>query len=114
MKWGRLAIAAFGLAAILGCRVKDGMPIRETKVDGYNVSIGINNIGRKILIKQPKQSGTSAVPRMYALDIDNDGRFDEINLGHVPKGHALEQKANLTELERMYQEALRKTGGEER
>lgn len=109
MKLRKLAIA-LGLIGMLGCDIKNRIPPTTTQVEGYNVSVEINKIGRKIMIEPRKQPGILIGPGMYAIDFDNDGRFDEIYLRDLPKGHVLEQKANLAELEKMYQKALEQVG----
>jgi len=41
---------------------------------------------------------------LTAVDYGNDGRFDEINLKALPKGHKLESYANVNKLEQIYVE----------
>tara|TARA_Y100000310_G_scaffold330982_1_gene403708 strand:- start:237 stop:560 length:324 start_codon:yes stop_codon:yes gene_type:complete len=103
MKKSRLL--ALGLAALAivapGCR-NDSEDFRKTgKFGHYDVTIAIDGEGRKISMRK---SGTSA--GINAIDVDNDERFDNIQLRRVPKGDPLEQYTNLRHLETVYDYVL--------
>lgn len=82
-------------------RKENGDLVVNKQVDGYNVRADSVGRLRRISISEGNNYLT-------AMDGDNDGRFDEIILENVPKGHPLELLANLPELERVYSEATRK------
>lgn len=105
-----LCMLGIGLAGLIGCNYPDKKPI-ETEINGYKIKISYSGEGTRMVIMGTKPPILApAIPSISALDQNNDGRFDEISLCEIPKGHALEQKVNLAELERIYQEALRKEG----
>jgi hypothetical protein len=85
-------LAALSLAGI-GCG--DEMEIEDVLINGYNVSIFEDSRTRYICI------GT-----LNATDWNRDGRFDEIDLSRVSKGHPLEAYANPDSLEAMWNRAL--------
>lgn len=98
-----LAALAFGIPATLyvNCDTQDTQNIAVDKnIGGYTVRADSVGRLRRISINEGNNYLT-------AIDSDNDGRFDEINLVDLPKGHPLEQFANLNELERVYAEATR-------
>ncbi len=111
MGFRKLLTAGMVLASLVGCTYKTDKPIREVEIDGYNVKVGIIGGKRKIVIEDPNTSNKdfpSFPISIVATDYPTNGmgRFDIIDALYVPKGHPLEQKANLQELERMYQEAM--------
>ena len=93
-----VTIGALGLATA-GCNGNHYMR-NQAPVDGYNVSVTLNRMGRNISIVDT--SFKSAFQYLFGRDNDKDGRFDEIILNRIPEGHSLEAYANLDSLEAMW------------
>ncbi|MEK6800592.1 MAG: hypothetical protein AABY10_05215 [Nanoarchaeota archaeon] len=70
--------------------------VKEGTYEGYQARIGIDGIARGVAIMVDDYCGLSA------KDYNKDGRFDEIHLNRLPKGHPLEKLASPTELEKVY------------
>jgi len=95
------------LGGLAGCGEKrEYMPQTETQINGYIVRASVGDIapGMHIVIQENKD--TLYKPLVFARDNDVDGRFDEIGLQNVPKGHPLEAYANLDSLEVMWNRAV--------
>ncbi len=91
-----------GVIALCGYKLIDNLDkartrdfVREADYQGYKVTTGVDGNGRGISIADGNA-------HLSAKDFQNDGRFDEIYLDSVPKGHALERFANLNDLEMVY------------
>lgn len=86
----------------LGCKDDSGYFSKNRIISGYNVQIGVSPAGRNICIEDPD------VANGYILgkDLDNDGRIDQLFLRGLPKGHHLENYANLDSLEATYNSIL--------
>lgn len=95
-----LALAACG-------RVKDpqdfsSMSDMQIGNDIYAVH-ATRNFGRRDLTISKVRDDKSI--HLTAQDIDCDGRFDDVTLRNVPKGHPLEQYVDLGKLEKVYTDA---------
>jgi len=64
----------------------------------YNATISINGNGRCINIHDKDSNGY-----MIAQDLENDGRFDNLDLVRIPKGSSIENYASFEKLEDEYQ-----------
>jgi len=99
-KTSRICAFALGtLATLCGCVDTSNFVIKDGKVDNYEARIGIDGAGRHIVIYGDKRFSEG---RLSAVDSDNDGRFDNISLIDLPKGHPLEDYTSVTKLEEAY------------
>ncbi len=87
------------MITLLGCGEKIESISKKGVFKGYQCIIQKNKKGRCISIGGRELNQ----PSLHARDRDEDGRFDEIYI-KCPKGHSLEQYANLYSLEQAYKE----------
>jgi len=104
-------IRNLGLVALIamtgmGCSPRYESFEKLGKFEGYEVRIGLGIGHRHIGIAEKIDPSALEKPMLQAVDYDNKGRFDEIRLWHVPKGHQLEQYASLGALEKVYKTIL--------
>ncbi len=114
-----LKVAAISLPLILGgyrdfskdfykFKVKENLVIRATRDNqGNNVKIYELKDADSSLFLQPTLFAVDNKP--YFEDSIGDGRFDEIELRNVPKGHLLEKYVPLDSLDKLYKE-VKETG----
>lgn len=103
-KQPKLAALVLGiLASVGGCKeiVRDTSRDfgKEGKVNDYDAVAFIDGEGRHLTIMGGDLPDSGYIT---ALDRDNDGRFDEIKLRYMRKGHPLETYASLERLEQAY------------
>ena len=94
---------ALGFVILLGCTNPITHFVKEGEFRGHPVKIGVKNEGRRITIYP---SDFNSESKLTALDKDNDGRFDEVYLRNLEKGHILEQYAPLDSLNIIYDKVL--------
>jgi hypothetical protein len=111
-KLGNLLLVGTAALNLAGCGGgTDVMPLKEADINGYHVGAVINS--RRIINISDPSLGPNAHFRVYGLDRDIDGRFDEIGLLNIPKGHPLENYANLDSLESMWSRVVETKGEQE-
>ena len=102
MKSKTLCTLLLGIVALTGCSQKAEKPqvVMKGTFEGYNtrISTGENRDGRKVILM-------NGVNYLRAVDLNNDGRFDEITLD-APIGHPFEQYATIPQMEKTYQSIL--------
>lgn len=96
-------LRALGFFILLGCATSITHFTKEGEFKGYPVRVGVKNEGRRITIYSNSFDSKS---KLTALDTDNDGRFDEVYLRNLEKGHPLEQYEPLDSLNKIYDEVL--------
>src|SRR3989344_5782568 len=93
----KTALTLGSLVGILqsGCGNEPQFERIEGKFRGYSVIHTLDGRGRIININiNPEEELVNGIPiSIYAIDKNNDGRFDEIGF-YIPKGHPLEAYAN--------------------
>jgi hypothetical protein len=109
-------------ATVNSCRESSQDFYKYKEIDGLRVNISKDNQGSMIRVSEIEKAD-SHIPlgsTSFVSAADNfpvskgnigDGRFDEIKLYHVPKGHPLEKYANLDYLTKLYNE-VNETGKE--
>lgn len=110
--FGKIALAfmvATGLAAMVGCFKEN--PNNYRKFADYNgcdavafLDADSNRRGLNIVCDDSLHPIS-----LNAKDLDNDGRFDQVNLYNTPKGHFLEKVVDLNEAEKVFSDV--KTNG---
>ncbi|MBS3133692.1 hypothetical protein J4214_00505 [Candidatus Woesearchaeota archaeon] len=109
----KTALTLGSLVGILqsGCENEPQFERIEGEFRGYYAVYIVDIRGRIIKIhdKNPEEQRANDIPiEVYAIDENNDGKFDEI-IRHTPRGHPLEAYANLDSLEAAEKE-LREKG----
>ena len=93
--------------AVAGCNLPQ-FPIygNLTTKEGYKVSGTEDGMGRHLVIEDSyltsSAKGLLGHDFLTVWDRDNDGRFDEINLSYLPKGHPIEAYATLNKLDSLW------------
>lgn len=85
---------------------KDGLVLKAW-VDGMGNSIRIEENDSSENIDKPHILARDDFP--FTKDSVGDGRIDDIRLYYIPKGHRLEEYANLDSLNKLYNE-VKETG----
>jgi hypothetical protein len=88
-----------------GCRDRSKDFGKFGKVDGYNAVAFVDGPSRRVTIYAGNDIEDGYIT---ALDRENDGRFDEIQMYKIPKGHPLEKRASLEGMEQAYAEVAGK------
>ncbi len=98
MKNTKLVALALGalVGAGIGCRDSSKHFRKEGTVNGYRAIAGVDSEGRKLTLWAEGE-------RFHAVDVNNDGRFDQIFLRNVPMGSPLENYASIEAAEKAYQ-----------
>jgi len=87
-----------------GCANNDNHFVEEGKFRGYPTKAGIGTSGRRVTIYP---DSLNSEHKLSAVDTDNNGRFDEIYLRNLKKGHTLEQYVHPDSLEMAYNEIVK-------
>lgn len=109
---GAIALTAMiGGAVLGGIRACNERPKYERATyQGYNVTVNDDKVFREMFLSCPDNTAGEqpfSAPCIEAMDYGPDGRFDIIELRGVPKGHPLEEYANLEKLQDVYQAAVK-------
>ena len=99
----RTAIAPVIATGLIACTDTSDDFAKKGNFKEYEVYIWENS-GERHISMQDKNQDVDFGPYLYAIDKDNDGRFDEIKLKRIPKGDSLEKYANLNSLEEIYKQ----------
>ena len=99
-------IALVGSLAGAGCGEKIDYMGKEAIIGGYHISITNGHLGGHIIVRESNDT-TFKGPFLTAWDNNRDGRLDEINLKHLPKGHQIEKYANLDSLESLWKRVVK-------
>lgn len=98
------------------CRDSSNDFAKVKEKDGLVMKAWVNGMGNSIRIEENDLSENIDKPHILATDnfpfskdSVGDGRIDEINLYFIPKGHRLEEYANLDSLNKLYNE-VKQTG----
>lgn len=103
-KQTKLATLALGvLTGLSGCEKSNVDKYGKGKIDGYHATAFVDGNMRTLVIHAGDVYKEGV---LLATDVNNDGRFDEITLDTLPKGHPLEQYANLRRLEEVYSQIV--------
>lgn len=92
MKKGLVSLCILGALGFLGCSPCDTYhsTYEGHSVEFYNFKKSKNNANYLYFYSKEKNSGN-----VNFRDLDQDGRFDRINLSDIKKGDEVEQYANL-------------------
>ena len=75
----------FGVSLALGgCGDTSQNFNKRGKIDGYDASAFVDAVGRHFNMEAGKRIEDGHI---HAVDWGNDGRFDEIRIWDLPKGH---------------------------
>jgi len=111
-----LGLAGLLTASIVGCGPSVPEQHKQGRFRGFEVTVDIGWFGPRNIKLEDKTANyraTFLIARDRSRGSLPDGRFDEISLKYVPKGHILERYANLDSLELAYQTVMDKVNVEE-
>ncbi|HLC73777.1 MAG TPA: hypothetical protein VJH20_04040 [Candidatus Nanoarchaeia archaeon] len=111
-----LGLAGLLSTSMAGCEPNVPELHQQGRFRDFEVTVDIDWLGpRNIKL----EDNTQSYRKTYLTASDRsegslpDGRFDEISLKYVPKGHILERYANLDSLELAYQTVMDKVNVDE-
>lgn len=93
-------IAFVSLIGLTGCRDMSNDFDKKGNFRGYPARAGISPYGRHVRLDADENQTTY----ILAIDMLNDGQFEEIRLRNLPSGHPLEKYADLDSLELAYKQ----------
>ena len=97
-----LGLAGLLTASIVGCGPSVPEQHKQGRFRGFEVTVDIGWFGPRNIKLEDKTANyraTFLIARDRSRGSLPDGRFDEISLKYVPKGHILERYANLDSLD---------------
>lgn|SRR3989344_7373253 len=108
MKFGKtLPVIIASAMGLVGCTEEGYEQIRVNgQYHGVKVQTWSQKGMERGLVLYDENASSYKENRLYAKDMDNDGRFDVIDLKAVERGHRFESLANLDSLEAAYAEVM--------